>query len=801
MKISHQWLKNHIELSESPEKIAEILTKSGLEVEKIEPFEKIKGGLEGIVVGEVMTFEKHPDADKLSKTTVHIGNDTILPIVCGAPNVNQGQKVLVATVGTTLYPSNGASFKINKAKIRGAVSEGMICAEDEIGLGKSHEGIMVLPPETKVGTSAAQFFNFESDHIYEIGLTPNRADAASHLGVARDLKALLKRPCKAFDSEITIPNNNEKLYHIELQDQQACKRYSGIVIKGLSVNPSPSWLQNALKSIGVNPINNIVDITNYVLHDLGQPLHAYDLSKISGHKIIIKKATKEPYTGLDGIKRNLDADDLIIADNEKALCLAGVMGGKDSAIDEHSTAIFLESAYFEADVVRKSSQRHSIKTDSSFRFERGTDPEMVVKALQKATKLILEIAGGAISSMLLDEYPEKIQAICITTSYTKINQLIGKNIPSDFVNNTLELLDIKIKSTQDDKLELEVPAYRVDVKRPADIVEEVLRIYGYDNINLDHDIYAGYVSSSLNKGTEQIQKTISELLVGKGCYEIITNSLTQSKYASLLALSNTDVKIFNPLSETLDVMRQSLLFSGLEVVAHNINRKLKDLSLFEFGKTYHYIDGKYIEKKKLSIFLSGNQSDETWNTPKQAVDIFNLKELSQSILGRLGINKIKTSLSDYSPLEHGITISIGKENIGYIGKLNQSILKESGIKQAVFYGEFDCDLLEKYAFGKFTFQEIPKFPEVRRDLSLVLPKSIKFEEIEKIVKADHSGLIQKVNVFDIYEGEKIAPNSKSYSVSFVLIDKEKTLTDEKVDQVMHKLMSQFEKDLGANIRK
>ncbi len=801
MKISYQWLKHHIGLEESPENVADLLTRSGLEVEKVETFDTIKGGLKGLVIGHVLTCEKHPDADKLSITTVAIGNGVIAPIVCGAPNVAAGQKVLVATLGTTLYPLSGEPFKISKAKIRGTISEGMICAEEEIGLRHSHDGIMVLDTELPEGTPASAFFNIATDHIFEIGLTPNRADAASHLGVARDLKVLLHKDIKTWNSSLFSSDTTSLGVEVIIENEASCPRYCGLTISGLKVAPSPSWLQNSLKSIGVAPINNIVDVTNYILHDLGQPLHAFDLDKIEGKKVIVKNVAEGTvFTTLDGVERKLSAEDLMICDSKKPMCIAGIFGGKNSGVSNETTSIFLESAYFSPDTVRKSSLKHGLKTDASFRYERGTDPNIPLLALKKAAVMIQEIAGGSIHG-LLDLYPKPIANFQVTTSYHRINKLIGKEIKKEFVQKTLSALEIEILSDLDGTLLLSIPPYRVDVKREADIIEEILRIYGYDNIALGDHLSAGYVAPFAENNSDKIQKILSELLVGIGFYEITTNSLTKSQYSAHLEISETDVKILNPLSETLDVMRQSLLFSGLEVVSHNVNRKQKDLKLYEFGKTYHWVNGKYVEKRRIALYLSGNAESESWSEKSVAVQFHDLKSIVSNMLAKAGVQKYETSISGNGQFKYAIDIVARTKTLVSLGVLNKKILKLADIKQEVFYADFDLELLEKIYSNKVIYHEISKFPEVRRDLSLVLDRQVTFDQIREIAYKQERKYMRSINVFDVYEGEKIQAGKKSYSVSFMLQDDEQTLTDEVIDKTMTKLMNAFEKEFGAIIRK
>jgi len=803
MKISYNWLQQFIQLTEPAEEIGALLTKSGLEVEGIEKFESIKGGLQGIVIGKVLTCEKHPGADKLKKTTVDIGNGTILPIVCGAPNVAEGQKVIVATVGTTLYPAQGEPFKISKAKIRGEVSEGMICAEDEIGLGQSHDGIMVLETDLPVGTSAAEYFNVENDYTFEIGLTPNRADAASHLGIARDLKALLKREL-CIGEEQPLPAPREKYpINVSVENSEACPRYSGIVIKGVSVKESPEWLKNRLKSIGLAPINNIVDATNYILHDLGQPLHAFDLAKVGNTVKVKTVAEGTEFVTLDGNKRKLSSKDLMICNAEEPMCIAGVLGGLNSGIQPETTDIFLESAYFSPDYVRKTAQQQGIKTDSSFRFERGTDPNMTVDALNKATRLILEIAGGEIASDLIDIYPNPIQNFEIETTFSYIHKLIGKKIPTETILEILSNLSIQVLDVKEDHLKLSVPPYRVDVRREADIVEEVLRIYGYDNIEIDPKIRTEYIADFPKKDKAKLHIKLGNLLAGAGFSEIVTNSLTKESYLKLIesAPNEQPVFILNKLSEDLGVMRQTLLFSGLEVIAYNINRKQKNLKFYEFGKTYFKTDKGYLEKDRLALFVTGNQHQESWIEKDTLSNFYTLKAFIQRIIEKLNIKGTTLSTISSHYFSEGIAYHVKGKTLVQFGKVSDKILKATDVKQVVYYADFDAAYLLNLLTETTVYQEISKFPEVRRDLSLVIDKDVTFEQIIQLAKSKEKKILQEVNVFDVYEGANLGNNKKSYSVSFYLQDNEKTLTDKVIDQTMQKLMESFEKDLGAIIRK
>jgi phenylalanyl-tRNA synthetase beta chain len=801
MKISFNWLKQHISITETSEEISAKLTKAGLEVESVEEYESLKGGLKGLVIGQVLTCEKHPGADKLSRTTVDVGDGVILPIVCGAPNVASGQKVIVAKVGATVYPTTGEPFKINKAKIRGEVSEGMICAEDEIGLGISHDGILVLNTTLPLGTPAADYFKIENDYIFEIGLTPNRADAASHLGVARDLKALLKRELIHKEQTTFTPSGSSKI-EVVVENKEACPRYSGLILKGLTVKESPDWLKNRLRAIGLNPINNIVDATNYILHDLGQPLHAFDLDKIKGNKIIVKTLPKDTaFITLDGVTRKLSDKDLMICDTEKPMCIAGVFGGKESGLSTDTKNIFLESAYFSPDYIRKSSQFHSLKTDASFRFERGTDPNMTVVALLKAAALIVDIAGGFISSTITDIYPEPIQKFKIQTSYSYINRLIGKTLEKSLIKTILGGLDIIVESEKGDQLELSVPPYKVDVQRPADIVEEILRIYGYDNIELSDRLNAAYLADFPEKDKDKIQRLIGSMLAGLGFNEIVTNSMTKPVYGEFLGISDKSVGVLNKLSEELGVMRQSLLFSGLEIINYNINRRQKELKLFEFGKTYSKEEGKYKEGNKLSLFVTGNVHAESWNAQGKETDFYYLNSIVNAILLKLNLGDAKQQKVEINYYSQGVNYSRTNKVLVSLGKVNHKALKLTDLKQSVYFAEFDVDALLKGYKNNIQFLEINKYPEVRRDLSLVLDKNISFEQIRQLAFIQEKKLITDINVFDVYEGKNLGEGKKSYSISFILQDFEQTLTDKTIDATMQKLMNGFEKELGAVIRK
>lgn len=808
MKISYNWLKQFIKIDWDAEKTGELLTDLGLEIEGIETFESVKGGLKGIVVGEVLTCEQHPNADRLKVTTVNIGEAEPVQIVCGAPNVAAGQKVPVATIGTTLYTAEGEAWKIKKGKIRGEESHGMICAEDELGLGESHDGIMVLDADLKVGTPAAEIFEVENDEVFEIGLTPNRADAMSHYGVARDLKAGLLQQ----DLNLELISPSVMSYHVDtrslkvdvdVQDKDKCPRYCGVTISGVKVEASPSWLQNRLKAIGLSPINNIVDVTNYVLHELGQPLHAFDAAKITGNKVEVKTCEAgTKFTTLDEVVRELHEDDLMICDAEKPMCIAGVFGGIDSGVTETTTNIFLESAYFDPVSVRKTAKRHGLNTDASFRFERGIDPNFTKYALKRAALLITEIAGGEITSDISDAYPNKIEDYQVVLSFDNAKRLIGEEIPKETIKSILTSLDIKINNVTEAGLGLTVPSFRNDVQREADVIEEILRVYGYNNIRTTEKLNAS-ISNSSRFEDYKLQNVIGNQLASQGFFEIMANSLTSPKYVELTSDLNAEhnVKMLNPLSTDLEVMRQSMLFSGLEAVSHNINRKRDDLKLFEFGKTYHQYSDNREEHKHLSLFVTGNKTQERWNTKTTQTDFFYLKGSIEAVLERLGLNRLKSAPHKTDSLSEGMSYSIGKKTLVEFGLVKKSILKHFGISQQVLFADFNWDnVLEMAKHNKIKFTAIPKYPEVRRDFALLLENSVTFDDIYTIAKQTEKQLLKNVNLFDVYEGKNLPAGKKSYAISFTLQDDNKTLNDKQIDKIMSKLQSNFESKLGAELR-
>ena len=807
MKISYNWLKEYIDIDLDATIVARYLTDTGLEVEGIEHVESVKGGLKGIVIGEVLTKEQHPNADRLSITTVNIGQEEALKIVCGAPNVEAGQKVPVATIGTVLYSDN-ESFKIKKGKIRGEVSEGMICAEDEIGLGDSHEGIMVLDSNAKVGQLASEYFNIETDIVFEIGLTPNRSDAMSHLGVARDLVAVLNHnniKCQLNFADISaFKEGSEEPLFIEVKDEKLCPRYAGISIKNVKVKASPDWLQKRLKSIGLTPINNVVDITNFVLHETGQPLHAFDAKKIEKNTVIVQQLKdKTKFTTLDDVDRELSSEDLMICDGKnQPMCIAGVFGGKNSGVEKNTTEVFLESAYFNPVSVRKTAKRHVLSTDASFRFERSVDPNLVIYALKRAALLIEDICEGYISSYISDLYPNEIKDTNIELNFNKVDKLIGEKIDTDTITSILKSLDIKITKEDKDKLLLSVPPYRVDVTREEDVVEEILRIYGYNNIHIPTQLKSSIVHSD-KLDEDYLQNIISDLLSNNGFNECMNNSLSKSSYSELITEIKLDeqVKLLNPLSQDLDGMRQSLLFSGLESIAYNLNRKNHNLSFYEFGKTYQIINSKYIEKKKLILLACGNEKSESWNEQDKKKDFFWIKQKVEHILKRLGLHNLKEKNNELSFLVDAYSFNFKKNRIADFGFVNKATLKAFGIKTDVLYAELDWDLIVKHIHSKTKYSEVNKYPSVRRDLALLLDKDIKFSKLNSLAKQTETNLLKSVNLFDVYEGDKLPKNKKSYALSFILEDKENTLTDSQIDGVMDKLINTFEQKVGAVVRK
>ncbi len=800
MKISYKWLSQFIQTDKTPAELSLVLTDIGLEVESLEKVQSVPGGLEGLVVGYVKECIQHPNADRLRVTRVDVGGASDLQIVCGAPNVARGQKVVVATVGTTLYPLEGEPFKINRSKIRGEVSEGMICAEDEIGLGKSHEGIMLLETDIPVGMRVKDLFNNEDDYVFEIGLTPNRADAASHLGVARDLAAYFKTRVILPEVAGFMPDNLKRPIPVEVLNEEACIRYSSLSMTGVEVRESPDWLKEKLQVIGVKPVNNVVDVTNFVLHDLGQPLHAFDADIICGGKVLVKTCqANTPFVSLDGVMRKLGANDLMICNAEEPMAIAGIFGGLNSGVSLQTNTIFLESACFQPVSVRKTSKYHSLKTDASFRFERGTDPEMTVFALKRAAIMIKELAGGAISSEVYDFYPKRVERFKVGLAYNNVTRLVGEPIEAETIKSILTALDIAIVSESSEGLGLEVPSYRVDVTREVDVIEEVLRIYGYNRITIPSQ-----VRLSLGFGTkpdrETVQNQVADMLSANGFFEILSNSLTSKDYAGDEVET---VELLNPLSNELGIMRQSLLYSGLEAIAHNIKRKNADLKLYEFGRVYSIgKENSYKESQRLGIFMTGLNETHQWNQPESYTTFYNMKAAVDAVIKRLNLNGLVGVDSAGKDFKEGYEYRKGDRALVKFGTVAKKALKLADIEQDVFYAEFDWDLvLRSLKNNRILYRDLSKYPSVRRDLSLLIDESVSFSELRTLAFKLEKKLLKDVRVFDVYKGEKLAAGRKSYALSFVLQDEEKTLTDKQIDSVMNKFISTFEKELGAEIRK
>ena len=805
MKISYNWLKNYIDTDIDPEKISEILTDSGLEIDGMEKVQTIKGGLEGLIVGEVLTKEKHPDADKLNCTTINIGGKEPLNIVCGASNLEIGQKVVVATIGTTLY-SDDDSFKIKKSKIRGQLSEGMICAEDEIGLGKGHDGIMVLDPSTAIGTLAKDHFNVEDDYELEIGLTPNRADATGHIGVARDLVAVLGQSqeinlVKPSVEDFKVDNTALNII-VEIEDVELCPRYSGVTISGLEVKDSPDWLMNRLLSIGLTPINNVVDVTNFVLHETGQPLHAFDAEKIAGNKIIVKTVVdKTKFTTLDETERELSKEDLMICNEEKEMCIAGVFGGSESGVSKTTTSIFIESAYFNAVSIRRSAKRHGLNTDASFRYERGADPRITIYALKRAANLIKEVAGGTVSSEIVDIYPTPIENFEIDFSYDNCDRTIGQAIDRSVIKKILTDLEIEIVSESGDQLKLSVPPFKVDVQREIDVIEEVLRIYGYNNIVLP-DVLKSSLSYRTKPEKEKVTNIISDLLVSNGFNEMLSNSLTKSDYYK--GTANSLVRIKNPLSIELDVLRQSMVYDGLETIVYNQNRRNSDVKLFEWGKTYFKTETKFKEHSHLSLFISGASTNKNWDVPNAGdVNFYQLKGIVNTIMEKFGMNKfnVRTGESDLACLDYGLKYKVNNIDLVEFGKIDSATQKQFAINNEVFYVIFNYDnFIKLVGMNKVIYKEVSKFPSVRRDLALLIDKTVTYDSIKELASKQERKLLKAINLFDVYEGKNLPEGKKSYAVSFQFQDENKTLFDKQIDKVMSKVIMALEKELDAKLR-
>ena len=819
MNISYNWLKQYINIDITPDELSKALTSIGLEVGGVDEVQTVKGGLEGLVIGEVLTCANHENSDHLHVTTVNVGAEEALQIVCGAPNVAAGQKVVVATVGTKLY-SGEESFTIKRSKIRGVESMGMICAEDEIGIGTSHDGIIVLPADAVVGTLAKDYYGIKSDYLLEVDITPNRVDAASHYGVARDLAAFfaLKNPAiqltKPSVDAFKIQNTNLTI-PVTVENTEACPRYSAVTISGVKVTESPEWLKNALLVIGLRPINNIVDITNYVLHELGQPLHAFDADKIAGSEVRVKCMPEgTPFVSLEGTERKLNAADLMICNAEKPMCIGGVFGGLDSGVTETTQNVFLESAYFNPVSIRKTARRHGLNTDASFRFERGCDPTNTIYVLKRCALLIQEVAGGTISSEIVDIYPQEVKPFEVEITLQKINSLIGKEIGKENIETILGALEMKIVNRTEEGYTLHVPAYRVDVQRDVDVIEDILRIYGYNNIEIGEKLMSN-LSYSSKPDSHKLQNLIAEQLTAQGFNEILNNSLTKGGYYTDLTSfpAAHSVKIINALSSDLNVMRQTLLFGGLENIAYNVNRRNADLKFYEFGNCYYYnADNKkegetlaaYDEDFHLAMWLTGNKQAQSWTAAEQKASIYELKAYIENIFRRLGFNLRKLVTGEYADdlLSEALTVYSGRGNkLAVYGFVHPKIRKVMDIYQEVFYADLNWNtILSELGKHKVQYAEISKFPEVKRDLALLIDKNVTFAEIEKIAYETERKLLKKVTLFDVYEGKNLEAGKKSYAVSFILQDETKTLTDAQIEGIIKKMLGNFENKLGAKLR-
>ena len=816
MNISYRWLKEYINLDYTAEEVSAFLTQIGLEVGSMDEVETIKGGLRGLVIGEVLTCEQHPDSDHLSKTTVNVGNGEVLPIVCGAPNVAAGQKVVVAVVGTTLYDGDN-EFKIKKSKIRGEVSEGMICAEDEIGLGASHDGIMILDSSAVPGTPASEFFRIESDYVLEVDLTPNRIDSASHIGIARDLAAYIKQkhPISYHRPSVYAfkVDNHSLEIPVEVLNTAACPRYSGVTLTNLVVKESPDWLKNNLKLIGLKPINNIVDVTNFVLFETGQPLHAFDAAEIKGGKVVVRTAEAgSKFVTLDGIQRELHADDLLICTESEGMCIAGVFGGLHSGVKETTTSIFLESAWFDSVYIRKTARRHTLSTDASFRFERGTDPNGTIYALKRAALLIKEVAGGEISSEIVDVYPNPVADFKVDVTYANIKRLIGVDLGKEKIKQILDALEIRIETETETGLSLLVPPYRVDVKRECDVIEEILRIYGYNNIELPTQVNSS-LQYSVKPNPTKLRNLIAEMLTAQGFNEIWSNSLTKTSYYENNTVHpiESTVKLFNPLSNDLGSMRQTLLYGGLESIAHNANRKNPDLRLYEFGNCYFFNGSSlkenpvrnYREEEHLALFVTGDKEAANWSNPAAKTSFFLLKSYAENILKRLGFSVLNLKSEGFSNelISEGVQYFINGKKLVEFGVVSVKTLKAFSIDNLVYFADFYMDaLFVELKNNKVLFSELPKYPEVRRDLALLVDKTVQFNQLRDLAFRSERKLLQSVDLFDVYEGKGVPEGKKSYAISYILRNDEMTLNDKQIEKIMQKLVSTYERELGAQLR-
>ncbi len=820
MNISYNWLKEYVNFDLTPDEVAAALTSIGLETGGVEEVQSIKGGLEGLVVGEVLTCEPHPNSDHMHVTTVNVGQADPVQIVCGAANVAAGQKVIVATLGTKLYDGDQC-FTIKKSKLRGIESNGMICAEDEIGIGTSHEGIIVLPADTVPGTLAKDYYNIKSDYVLEVDITPNRADACSHYGVARDLYAWLLQ--NGHPATLTRPSvdafqvdSHDLDIQVEVQNTEACPRYAGVAIKNVTVKESPEWLQNKLRLIGVRPINNIVDITNYILHAYGQPMHCFDAGKIKGGKIVVKTcAAGTKFVTLDEVERTLDERDLMICNAEEPMCLAGVFGGVDSGTTETTTDVFLESAYFHPTWVRKTARRHGLSTDSSFRFERGVDPNGTLYALKEAALLVKELAGGEIASDIKDNYPAPIADFPVELSYAYVNALIGKEIPRETVKRIVASLEMKTVGETDEVLSLLVPPYRVDVQRPCDVVEDILRIYGYNNVEIPTSLKSSLSVKGETDKSVKLQNLVAEQLVGCGFNEILNNSLTAAAYYEGLESYKPEnlVRVMNPLSNDLNVMRATLLFGGLESICHNANRKNADLKFFEFGNCYHFnaerknpdkVLAAYSEELHLGIWLTGKRVSNSWAHPDEPTSVYELKAHVLNVFRRLGVSFGALVFGNLTDDIYSVAISVhtrGGKLLATFGVLHKRLQKKFDIDNEIYYADLNWkELMKAVKNSVVTYKEISKFPAVKRDLALLLDKKVQFADIEKIAYETEKKLLKSVELFDVYEGKNLEAGKKSYAVSFLLQDEAATLNDKQIDKVMQKLIANLQNKLGAQLR-
>ena len=820
MNISYNWLKEYVDFTLTPDEVAAALTSIGLETGSVEEVQTIKGGLEGIVIGEVLTCEPHPNSDHMHVTTVNLGEGDPVQIVCGAANVAAGQKVVVATLGTKLYDGDEC-FTIKKSKLRGVESNGMICAEDEIGLGTSHEGIIVLPADAVPGTLAKDYYNIQSDYVLEVDITPNRADACSHYGVARDLYAYLLQ--NGYETSLRRPSdeafavdNNELPIAIEVKDAELCPRYAGVSIKGVTVKESPEWLKDKLNTIGLRPINNIVDITNYILHAYGQPLHCFDADKVKGGKVVVQTlAEGTPFVTLDGVERKLSDKDLMICNSEEPMCLAGVFGGLDSGTTEDTKNVFIESAYFNSTSIRKSARRHGLNTDASFRFERGIDPNITIYALKQAALLVKELAGGTVSMDIVDVYPNPIADFKVELKYDYVNSLIGKEIPVETVKSIVASLEMKIENETAEGINLSIPPYRVDVQRPCDVVEDILRVYGYNNVEIPLALKSSLTTKNKEDRSHRLQQLVAEQLVGCGFNEILNNSLTKAAYYDGNETFRPEnlVNLMNPLSNDLNVMRQTLLFGGLESIAHNANRKSADLRFFEYGNCYYYNKEKkdaekvlacYSEDYHLGLWLTGKRVSGSWAHADEDSSVYELKAYVENIFARLGLNMRSIVVGNLTDGIYSAALSYntrGGKLLATVGVVSKKITKAFDIDNEVYYADINWkNVLQAIKSVKVSYTELSKFPSVKRDLALLLDKNVQFADIERIAYECERKLLKAVELFDVYEGKNLEPGKKSYAISFILQDEEKTLNDKQIDKIMSKLIASYEKQLGAKLR-